>query len=125
MSSPNSATERGFGARPLPSSGGQHAHRRTRPNLPTAVVSEGKPDNSLNYLVWLLTKPIKFVMWWLLATTNTLFDFNLCASGFQFCFCIFSCSFINTFFNSFWCAINQVFRFFKAKTCNFTNGFND
>ncbi|MEI7532653.1 MAG: hypothetical protein WCK52_12060 [Betaproteobacteria bacterium] len=44
MSSPKSATEKSFGGWPLPTSGGQCIHRCTRPNLPTAVVSEGKPD---------------------------------------------------------------------------------
>ena len=54
-----------------------------------------------------------------------LFDFDFCASFFQFLLGFFSISFADAFLDWLRCGINHIFGFFQTQTGDFTNGFNN
>ena len=67
-----------------------------------------------------MTEPIGII-----EVIGSLFKVNFSTFSFKFSFEVFSFCFRNAFFNDLWSSVNNFFRFFKAKTCNFTNDFDN
>ena len=74
----------------------------TRPNLPPAVVSEGKPDIKIFLISGLASNQTGQLS----CPSNRLLKLDFRASFFKLLLSIFSSSFVNAFFNWLWSTVN-------------------